>query len=100
MTERQPWAKTNGLGETRSIIEHCRDVAATFRQLISGAVMCARFASAFGQQLREAHLDRLSVLAGLHDFGKASKGFQDKLYGTSFEGHMGHVSEALVLLTP
>jgi CRISPR-associated endonuclease/helicase Cas3 len=100
MTESEPWAKTNSLGETRSIIEHCRDVAATFRLLVSGAVMHARFASAFDLQLREAHLDRLSVLAGLHDFGKASKGFQDKLFGVSFEGHTGHVSEALAVLTP
>ena len=46
----------------------------------------------------EAHLDRLAVLAGLHDFGKTSKGFQDKLLGPSIAGHTGHVSEALALL--
>jgi len=94
----EPWAKTSSSGDRRSIIEHCVDVAATFRLLISGAVVSRRLAAAFNWELGEVHLDRLTVLAGLHDFGKASKGFQDKLFGSSIVGHTGHVSEALALL--
>lgn len=98
MVPREPWAKTSNKGETLSIIEHCRDVAACFRLLVSGPVMRARFDAAFDMPLRDAHLDRLAVLAGLHDFGKASRGFQDKIYSSPIVGHAGHVSEALALL--
>jgi CRISPR-associated endonuclease/helicase Cas3 len=37
------------------------------------------------------------MLAGLHDLGKALKGFQDKLEGTTLTGR-GHVAEALAVL--
>jgi CRISPR-associated endonuclease/helicase Cas3 len=43
-------------------------------------------------------LDRLAILAGLHDLGKALKGFQDKLEGTPLTSR-GHVAEALAVLT-
>jgi len=98
MSKSEPWAKTEKSGETRSIIEHCSDVAAMFRALLSGSVMRARFETAFREPLGETHLDRLAILAGLHDFGKASKGFQDKLLGPSITGHTGHVAEALAVL--
>ena len=39
----------------------------------------------------------MAILAGLHDFGKALKGFQDKLEGTTLTSR-GHVAEALAVL--
>ncbi len=60
-------------------------------------ILRRRLAAAFGTDLIEQHLDRLAILAGLHDFGKALKGFQDKLEGTTLTSR-GHVSEALAVL--
>jgi hypothetical protein len=45
--------------------------------------------------LTNAHLDRLTILAGIH-LGKALKGFQDQLEGASIT--KGHVAEALAIL--
>jgi CRISPR-associated endonuclease/helicase Cas3 len=59
--------------------------------------MRSRLASAFETDLTDAHLDRLAILAGLHDLGKALKGFQDKLEGTPLTSR-GHVAEALAVL--
>ncbi len=52
---------------------------------------------AFETELTDTHLDRLAVLAGLHDLGKALKGFQDKLEDTPLTSR-GHVVEALAVL--
>jgi hypothetical protein len=51
------------------------------RTLLAGSpVLRRRLAVAFAvAELTDIHLDRLAVLAGIHDFGKALKGFQDKL---------------------
>lgn len=67
------------------------------RRLMSSPVMRQRLATAFETDLTERHLDRLAILSGLHDFGKALKGFQDKLEGTPITSR-GHVSEALAVL--
>jgi hypothetical protein len=56
-----------------------------------------RFATAFEADLTDIHLDRLAVLSGIHDFGKALKGFQDKLEGSALTSR-GHVAEALAVL--
>lgn len=94
----EPWAKTNAGGETRSVFDHCFDVAVTVSAILNRDIERRRLNTAFGTDLTEAHLARLSVLAGLHDFGKTLKGFQDKLDrkpGTS----SGHVAEALAVLS-
>ena len=67
------------------------------RRLLSSPVLRRRLAAAFETDLTERHLDRLAILAGMHDLGKALKGFQDKLEGTSLTSR-GHVSEALAVL--
>jgi CRISPR-associated endonuclease/helicase Cas3 len=64
------------------------------RQLMASPVLCRRLAAAFATDLTERHLDRLAILAGIHDLGKALKGFQDKLEGTLLTSR-GHVAEAL-----
>jgi CRISPR-associated endonuclease/helicase Cas3 len=67
------------------------------RQLMASSVLRRRLAAAFETDLTERHLDRLAILAGIHDLGKALKGFQDKLEGTLLTSR-GHVAEALAAL--
>ncbi len=67
------------------------------RQLMASPVLRRRLAAAFETDLTERHLDRLAILAGIHDLGKALKGFQDKLEGTLLTSR-GHVAEALAAL--
>jgi CRISPR-associated endonuclease/helicase Cas3 len=98
MNLEHPWAKTAPSGETCSLLHHCRHVAVMARQLMTSPVLRRRLAAAFETDVTEQHLDRLAILAGLHDFGKALKGFQDKLEGTSPLTSRGHVSEALAVL--
>ena len=87
----QPWAKTAPTGETRSLIAHCHHVAVMARQLMVSPVLRGRLAAAFEAELTDAHLDRLAILAGIHDFGKALKGFQDKLEGSSLTSRRSHL---------
>ena len=67
------------------------------RDLMAPAVLRGRLATAFETDLTEIHLDRLAILAGIHDLGKALKGFQDKLEGTPLTSR-GHVAEALAVV--
>jgi CRISPR-associated endonuclease/helicase Cas3 len=67
------------------------------RLLMASPVLRRRLAVAFDSDLTEQHLDRLAILVGIHDFGKALKGFQDKLEGTPLTSR-GHVAEALAAL--
>jgi CRISPR-associated endonuclease/helicase Cas3 len=92
-----PWAKTAPGGATCSLFDHCRHVAVMARRLMASSAMQRRLSTAFAVDLTGQHLDRLAILAGLHDLGKALKGFQDKLEGTPLTSR-GHVSEALAVL--
>jgi len=94
----EPWAKTSAAGETRSVFEHCFDVAVTVHAILDRDIERRRLNTAFRKDLTDAHLARLSVLAGLHDFGKTLKGFQDKLDGQP-GASSGHVAEALAVLS-
>ena len=93
----QPWAKTAPTGETCSLIAHCHHVAVMARQLMGSLVLRRRLGIAFETDLTEVHLDRLAILAGIHDLGKALKGFQDKFEGAPLTSR-GHVAEALAVL--
>jgi CRISPR-associated endonuclease/helicase Cas3 len=93
----QPWAKTAPTGEICSLIKHCHHVAVMARGLMASPILRRRLATAFEIDLTDTHLDRLAILAGIHDLGKALKGFQDKLEGTLLTSR-GHVAEALAIL--
>jgi CRISPR-associated endonuclease/helicase Cas3 len=97
MRVNEPWAKTSPTGEICSLIAHCRHVAVMARQLMASRMIRQRLNVAFETELTDTHLDRLAVLAGLHDLGKALKGFQDKLEDTPLTSR-GHVVEALAVL--
>src|SRR4051794_33593778 len=91
-----------------SLIDHSADVGACFAALlgfnpVDGAlydsVLRARIARLAGlREISTVHLARLTVLAVLHDLGKANHGFQRKRFGRDAKGTAGHVAEALGLI--
>lgn len=76
---------------------HCLDVAAVFRRLVDLPAFQRSLMAIANTTLTSAQLDRLAVLALLHDFGKANLGFQDKPFEPKAE-RIGHVYETAPLL--
>lgn len=77
------WGKLsrNEAGETTgslSLISHCFDVAAVATALLELPVIRRRMERLAQRSLSSRDIDRLAVLAFLHDIGKASRGFQSK----------------------
>ncbi len=93
-----PWGKIHIAGTSATIDaalplpSHCLDVAATFHELAVLPTIRRRLNAAAGVTLSDAHLDRLSVMALLHDLGKANLGFQDKVFDPKAP-RAGHVRE-------
>lgn len=75
---------------------HCLDVALVFRRLVALASLRSHLEAAIGHGLSDVQLDRLAVLAGLHDIGKANLGFQQKLWGLG-DSDAGHIRELEIL---
>jgi CRISPR-associated endonuclease/helicase Cas3 len=75
----ESWAKIRG-PKLLSLAHHSTDVACVFRRLVTREVTRARLAfAAQKQEIENVTLDRLAVLAFLHDFGKANHGFQARI---------------------
>jgi CRISPR-associated endonuclease/helicase Cas3 len=72
----EAWGKRDAGGVTRSLSQHCLDVAAGFEALLRRPVFRRAAERADGRPLDDATLDRLAVLAHLHDAGKLNAGFQ------------------------
>src|SRR5271165_6471118 len=85
-------AKSNPTG-TRSLVGHSLDVAFAAQKILSTGVTRARLSRLAGFPLTDVHVDRLSVLVGLHDFGKATQGFQVRI-GALAGADGGHLAEA------
>src|ERR1035437_10112393 len=83
-------------GATRSLIGHSLDVAHCVHAMLSRGVARRRLSMSCGISLNDAHIARLAVLAGLHDMGKSTNGFQDRINGRG-EG-TGHVAEAFAVI--
>ena len=79
------------------LTHHCLDVAAVFRHLVDLPTFQRCLMAAANTTLTPAQLDRLAVLALLHDFGKANLGFQNKPFDPKAP-RVGHVYEAAPLL--
>jgi CRISPR-associated endonuclease/helicase Cas3 len=86
-------AKTNPTGATRSLVGHSLDVAYAAHNVLTAGVTHARLSTLAGFPLTDVHFDRLSVLVGLHDFGKATQGFQVRI-GALAGADGGHLAEA------
>lgn len=97
-----PWAKltSDGQGKVtgfRSLRDHCLDVASVTRVLLEEPILRSRLARLAGVEgLNSDQRQRLAVLAGLHDLGKANLGFQNKGLGRSPQA--GHLGEVLAVL--
>ena len=61
-----------------SLVAHCLDVAAVFQALLQLPVLRRRLERLAGRSLDAIDLTRLTVLAFLHDAGKAGAGFYSK----------------------
>src|ERR1700693_5511056 len=90
-------AKTDRASDTtRTLIGHSLDVAYAARAMLQQGAGRDRLSAAARMLLTDVHIDRLAVLVGLHDFGKATRGFQDRIRGRSRGS--GHVAEALAVV--
>lgn len=84
------------------LADHMTDVAACFECLCS-CHSIRRALEAAGRELDECDIARLSVLAFLHDIGKANSGFQAKRWKANLDipkiwpHHAGHGIEAIKL---
>lgn len=61
-----------------SLVAHCLDVAAVVQALLVLPTWRKRLERLAGQSLTDLDVDRFTVLAFLHDVGKAGAGFQSK----------------------
>jgi len=84
--------------EWHPLLHHCADVAACCEALLRRTVLGERLAG-WGDitALDEVQVERLSVLAALHDLGKFNNGFQAKAQSKA-RGTCGHVLEILAIL--
>lgn len=87
---KKAWAK-KGEDGWHSLLGHSADVAAVMKVLLRETLLSSRLGRLAGTDLSETHLDRLAVLAALHDAGKANRGFQ--------QGTAGHLSPIIGLFS-
>ena len=83
-------------GATRSLIGHSLDVAHCVHEMLGRGVARRRLSMACGIPLNDVHAARIAVLAGLHDMGKSTNGFQDRINGRGRGS--GHVAEAIAAI--
>jgi len=81
------------------LVAHCMDVALVFRSLCELDGIKRSLQSSTSTTLTGATLDRLAVLAMLHDIGKANMGFQLKVF-RELRAQAGHIRELAPLLDP
>ncbi len=84
------WGKLNPAGPVSlSLNAHCLDVAMTFREMAELPGFRRTLEAAAKRELDYHDMDRLAVLAMIHDIGKANLGFQMKVFdpGAPRAGH-------------
>jgi len=106
--DHRAWAKLqrDETGRTvmqHSLLDHMLDVAACFEVLARSSALRRALEVAAGRPLNDIDLARLTVIAFLHDLGKANAGFQAKYWSRRTETPAGwpmpcgHGSEAWML---
>lgn len=97
----QPWGKTNlPNGISHHLAHHCADVASVFEALSKIPAIRDRINACVGESLPLVILERLTVLAFLHDVGKLHPGFQAKGWATGSAAIplRGHAHEGAAIL--
>lgn len=79
-----PWGKltrlANGTVAVHPLLDHMIDVASVLEALLGTPGLRRAAVHAAGRQLEDVDIARLSVLAFLHDIGKANAGFQARYW--------------------
>ncbi len=88
--------ETHSLEAWHPLRDHCIDVATVFRALVGISSIRQRVERAAGHSLSAAQLDRLAIIALLHDLGKLNLGFQGKVFSQG-DRQAGHVREVAPL---
>jgi CRISPR-associated endonuclease/helicase Cas3 len=65
----------NGMLEEHSLLHHMLDVAACFKAILATQRISNAINKLAGRSLTITDIERLTVLAFLHDMGKANAGF-------------------------
>lgn len=107
----QAWGKLQrsedgAVAATHLLIDHMIDVAACFVILCQCRSIRRAMEAAAGRRLSQVDIERLAVLALLHDIGKANAGFQGRYWLRDSDkprywtaGHCGHGADGWVLFT-
>jgi CRISPR-associated endonuclease/helicase Cas3 len=90
------WGKFVNEHQYLPLAAHCLDVALVFRSLCETDGIRHTLICSAGVPLDDQQLDRLTVLAMLHDIGKANLGFQNKVLDPKAP-KAGHVKELAAL---
>lgn len=98
------WGKLDGKGGWHPLALHMLDVAACFYAIVQVDAVRRAMERVARRSLTDLDLMRLTVLAFLHDVGKANAGFQakrwrhtDQLAPPGWPAPAGHTSEALCI---
>lgn len=102
-----PWGKLQrSLDQTitHGLLDHMTDVASVLHRLLLIPAVARALQRTAGRCLSDTDRARLTVLAYLHDIGKANAGFQGKYWSdsaqlpTGWPGHRGHGPEGWDLI--
>jgi CRISPR-associated endonuclease/helicase Cas3 len=93
------WGKFVAPDTCLPLAAHGADVGLVFRALCDVPGFRRALERTAGGHLRNGAFDRLSVLAMLHDVGKANLGFQNKVFSPSAP-RAGHIRELAPILDP
>jgi len=94
-----PWGKhdPNAAPSFHPLVDHCLDVAIAFRHIVSIRRVHSALQSCTGSSIGPLQMERLAVVAYLHDVGKCNWGFQAKSEPGA-TATTGHVIEGAALL--
>lgn len=94
--DRSILAKMDDAGRYLTLPAHCLDVALVFRAICDIPGIRRMLDLLAGAPLTEGQRDRLAFLAGMHDLGKAHRGFQAKLWSRR-RIPVSHIRELAIL---
>lgn len=104
MKQINAWGKLNREGGSHPLTAHMLDVAACFWAIAQTRGVRRALARVAGRELTDVDMMRLTVLAFLHDVGKANSGFQAKWWPVKSQAlppgwpfPAGHTHEALCI---